>query len=417
MKFTSLEEWKHIEFGANFFLVLFSSLLIFLVHFFRGSRLISGSESYFYVDSGVTGKIISLFSGFDAFLVASLVPYVFGILFVIVFYALLKELGYRFWVRFFSCLVFIVSPGFIYLFSTYNGFFIPVFLLVLSVYLAIKKKFFFWIFAYLVALFGTLHSLIFLFVFLVYSIYNKKYTYLVFMLPSFFVSLFFNDVLVLDGIFISDFGGRFGLGLFIVLMFVFGFFSLWREKYKYISVYLVLIFLFLLSYYDVRVLSYLNVVLCLLSVLGLVYILERKWESRIIGRIVAAVLVFGLIVSSFSYFNFIVNDLPNLDMIDGLGYLEGLPYGVVLADDSRSYWIEYLSGKDAVEVERLFYTRNPENATLLVDENNIDYIWVDDDMLREVWSGEDEGLLFLLEYSEKFKKVYKNEYLTIWKVE
>jgi hypothetical protein len=417
--FKKLGEWKYIELCANIFLVIFSSIIILLAHHLRNNNLLlSGIEPYYYLENGVPGWIINSLSNFDRFLVAKIIPFVFGLVFIILLYRFLQELGFNRKISFISCLILILSPGFIYLFSTYNGFFLPVFILLVSFYFILKNSPYLIIFPYLIALFGILHSIIFLFLFLVYSIKIKKFRNFFYVLPSLLLSFFFDSgSLALKYGFIAEFGSRVGLSVFVILLFIFGFISLWREKYKYILLYVVSFFLFLVSYYDIRVLSYLNILLCLIAAIGLDYVLKTKWESILIRNTTIIVLIAGLFLSSMSFINLLANDLPNEEIIEGLGYMEDLQEGVVLSLNSRSYWLSSLSDKETIEIRELFYIRDLENSTVLLDKYGIDYIWVDHDMKEQIWEADDEGMLFLLKYSQKFKKIFNNSYIGIWKVQ
>jgi len=64
----------------------------------------------------------------------------------------------------------------------------------------------------------------------------------------------------------------------------------------------------------------------------------------------------------------------------------------------------------------IFYSRNIDITTSLLNKNNITYIWIDKDMKNQkVWTKPDQGLLFLLENSKIFKKVYDRDSIEIWK--
>ena len=413
-----MEEWKHTGLCANLFLLILSSAVISLVHFLRDSSLLlSGIEPYYCLENGVTGWIVSSLSNFDRFFIAKAFPFIVGLLFIVLLYHVLQKLGFNKKISFISCLIFIISPGFIYLFSTYNGFFLPVFILLISFYLVLRNSPYLLILPYFMAFFGTLHSAIFLFLFLVYSITIKKFKNFFYVLPSLFLSFFFNSgTFILKEGFIADFGSRTGLSIFVILLFIFGFISLWKEKYKYLLLYVISFFLFVISYYDARVLSYLNILLCLIAAIGLDYVLKTKWESNLIKNTTIFVLLLGLVLSFISFVDLLSNDLPNSEIIDGLDYMAGLPDGIVLSLDSRAHWISSLGNKETIEVNELFYIRDLENSTILLDRYGVDYVWVDNDMKEKIWESDDDGMLFLLKYSQKFKRVYNNKYIGVWRI-
>jgi len=176
---------------------------------------------------------------------------------------------------------------------------------------------------------------------------------------------------------------------------------------------MVMILLVVFSFFNLRVLSYLNFSLALLSALGLEVLFESHWRSKLIKSLTVVILVIGLFISGFSYMTSVINGLPNQDVVDGLYALSDLPPGSVFSDASREYWIDF-ANKPFVGNEDLLYTRDLNNATSIVIANDIYYVWIDNDMKSKVWVEEDQGLLFLLKYSKSFKEVYSNSYVTIW---
>ncbi|MGV8171280.1 MAG: hypothetical protein ACP5OA_01130, partial [Candidatus Woesearchaeota archaeon] len=57
-------------------------------------------------------------------------------------------------------------------------------------------------------------------------------------------------------------------------------------------------------------------------------------------------------------------------------------------------------------------SRNLERTEDIFRKYNIKYVLVDDDF--ETYLKEKEGLLFLIENSQKFTRIYQNERLTAW---
>ena len=63
----------------------------------------------------------------------------------------------------------------------------------------------------------------------------------------------------------------------------------------------------------------------------------------------------------------------------------------------------------------IFNSRNLKTTTQLLDKYNITYIWIDKKMKTgQVWEKENQGLLFLLKNSERFKSVYDLDEVEIW---
>ena len=106
---------------------------------------------------------------------------------------------------------------------------------------------------------------------------------------------------------------------------------------------------------------------------------------------------------------------------------------IIFTHYTRGHWITYFSKRKnfidsnfvfAPDVnERFFdsqefiYTRDPEKAEEILNKYNIKYIWMSKDLKDELWDEENEGLQFLLEYSKKFKKIYSQNDIEIWRIE
>lgn len=221
-----------------------------------------------------------------------------------------------------------------------------------------------------------------------------------------------------DGPFISDFGGRYGVSFFIVLLSLFGFRFLWNKKYEYWPVYASMLFLIVLAVFDLRVLSYLNFILVGLAAIGFIKLYNNDWKSLTIKKFMILVFICGLLFSGLSYAKLLADDLPNDEIMDGLRFLgEGTYYdGIIFSYPSREYIIEY-SGRNFAYVPGLFEERDLEKAQALVSDYGIKYIWIDNDIKSKVWVNDEKGFDFVLDYTtQKFKKIFVNEYVEVWEV-
>ena len=382
-------------------------------------NLLYGFEAYFHLGHGSVSYILSFFSyvfRLDVFLVAKVLPILLGVFSLLLFFSILKNLGFRYWIVILSSLLLIFSPSFVFLFSTLTDFGFVAFLLLFAFYLLLNKKnipalaMF-----YLVAFFGLFNLVLALFLLLFYSFKVKRFRLFLYALPSLIILLFFPaENLFSFGSFVSDFGGPFGLGVFLMILSFFGLKFFWKDKYVYLYLYLSMILLIVFSFFNLRALSYLNFILVLLSALGLEVLFERHWRSKSIKYLTLLIMILGLFISSFSYMSWVINGLPNRDVVDGLYALRDLPEGAVFSHVSREYWIDFAK-KPFVANNALLYTRDIERATNLIKSGGISYVWVDEDMRSRVWVEEDQDLLFLLKYSESFELVYSNDYVGIWK--
>lgn len=381
--------------------------------------LLSGKEAYYHLQKGITAFLLSFLNSniaIDIILLAKIVPIILGILSMLLFYELLRKFKLSHGIVILSTLILIVSPSFIFLFGTLNAYAFTSFLSLLALYLFIEKKEFLGvIILYLVPFFGMVPALLGLLLLLIYSLRNQRFRLFLGALPS-LALLYFSPTETLPSYgssIISDFGGNYGIGLFIILLSLFGLKYLWQKKYKHIFLYIIIISLVIFSLLDIRVLAYLNFILVGLSALGIISLAKTEWKSKLIQKLSILIMVYGLLFSGLSYINFTSLDLPNKEIIEMIDYLKTLPDGKVFSHSSRQHWIEY-SGKKFATDENLFYTRDVEQALTTIKAKKIKYLWIDKEMKETIWQEEEQGLQFLLEYSGSFKKNKINDYVTLW---
>ncbi len=416
----NLGKYTFTRFAVKALLVIVSALVLAAPMFFRDKKsLFYGLEAYFHITQGPVSYIISFFSyllNIDAFLVARFLPLVLGVFSLLLFFEILKTLGFRYWTIVISCLMLVFSPSFIFLFATLTDFAFVAFLLLLISYLLFRKKEVpALVVFYILPFFGFLNLALALFLLLFYSLNIRKFRLFLYALPSLALLLFSTGkTLYSFGSFISDFGGPFGLGIFVVILSIFGLGFFWKDKYAHFYFYLVIILLCVLSFFNLRVLSYLNFFLALLAALGLEALFERHWKSKLIKSLTVIILIIGLFFSGLSYATSVVKGLPNGPVLDALYALRDLPQGTVFSHVSREYWLGF-AGKPFVGGSDLLYTRDIDNATSIISAKQISYIWIDNDIKSRIWVEEDQGLLFLLKYSKHFEEVYSNDYVTIWR--
>ena len=139
------------------------------------------------------------------------------------------------------------------------------------------------------------------------------------------------------------------------------------------------------------------------------------WESGLIKELTVLLLICGLLFSGISSIKALSEEEPTRELFNALSILPR--DSIVLSHNSNNYWIGYAgmgSVSEDVEVEKLFGTRDFNLATDILNRNNIQYILITSKMRHGlVWSDEEEGLLFLLKYSEEFEKVYEED-VGVW---
>ena len=391
---------------------------------------------------------IGYFIGID--LASKLIPFLFGILSVFIFYFILKGFKIKIKERFFMLLILIISPAFIYLFIFSNTHFIPVFLILLGMYFLLKKNIIFKslsLIAFSLATpFGLFNTLLIIVILIAYMIKKKSKGYmipllLIILISAAFIPAYFQnktEVLPKENILqnnISDLGALTGVGVFNLLLAFVGFFLMWKKKKKYTFT-ILLFFVMLLSLFYVNYVSlYLNFVLAVLAGYSFVAITVMKWEIKSIKNLTILLIICGLTFSTVSYLNRISNMQPDEEVIKSLEWLRHYsePNEIVFSHYSKGFWISSVAERPVITDKMLeyypnakerfndsleiFYSRNLKNTKTLLNKYDISYIWIDNEMKQGlVWEKEQQGLLFLFRNNETFKNIYNNQGIEIWEI-
>lgn len=397
----------------------------------------------YHLTLSISSKIIPL-----EFLL-KVTPFILGIISLLFFYLILKKLKVNLKIRFLTNLIFISSPIFIYLFTSPNPHAIPFILTLLTFYFFISKKYFLvpLISSMIVPLFGLFHAVTLVLLITSYNILTRKrlkrliillfgiiiITLLRFiplysqhplpMIPSFLTFNFFN-------MFISDFGALMAFGIFTLFLSFIGFVAI-KKNHQNIIFYLLTILLIAISYPIPHLRIYLNLLVSFLAASAIFLLLKRRWELKIIKQLTILAIMCGLIFSTISFINRISHLEPDNKIISSLEWLHNQPTGIVFSHYSKGFWIETIANKPTVMDElfdyapnleqryndsiTVFNSRNIEITTRLLDMYNVRYIWIDNKMKTgQVWEKENQGLLFLLKNSERFKRAYHLGEVEIW---
>ena len=382
----------------------------------------------------------------------NILPFLLGVLTISLLFSILKKFGFNDKLVIIANIVFVFSPPFIYNFSVFNSFTIPIFLNVLAIFLFMTDKRIFRTISTILFLtipfFGYIHvifSLIFLFLYGLKKI--KRVNLLIFTMTLLTGLVYFSQLS--SGLFfgsaderdillrvISEFGGNFGISIFSILTLVFGLRHLWKSKYKYKDYYVSLTVLLLLFLFNQK--SGIYFMLCISPILsmGIIEINQTKWESGIIKYLTIILLISGLVFSGLSFLSKIPQLPPNKDMINSLEFLRDRtnPGDIIFSHQNNGILINSIARRPNIidlnsayapnvkerlkDSKTLFYTRDFEIAKSVIEKYNIKYVYITPDMKNGlVWNEPEEGLLFVLEFSgNNFKKVYNNNEVEVWRV-
>ncbi len=481
MKLTEKNTLVYVMLAA--FIVL---LILYLVRFLFYNNIMIGEESYYHAN--IARQIIEQKSliqdlnyvfnpyhlvlasigyliGID--LASKLIPFLFGLLSVLVFYLILREFKIEIKQRFIILLILVISPAFIYLSAISNTHSVPVFLTLLGIYLFSKKNIFLTIlslFAFAAAIsFGIFNALLAITIMISYMIEEKQkeesttkpkkpvfsfqskkaavFLFILLIISVLCFPLYFQQktkVLPAENIlqdFISDFGALIGIGIFNIILAIAGFFLMWKKKKEHLFIFLLLLIMIASSFYEKNVIVYLTFVFSVFAGYAFVKIRDMQWEVNIIKNLTMLLIICGLAFSTISYLNRVSTMQPDNEVIKSLDWLKHYsePNKIVFSHYSKGFWINAIAEKpvmidsmfeyypDAKEKfnnsEEIFYSRNLKNTKSLLEKYNINYIWIDNEMKQGlVWEKEQQGLLFLFRNNETFNNIYNNQGIEIWEV-
>jgi len=424
--------------------VIAAAAILSLTAFLKPIGILSGEEAYYHVMASHSTNGSFVLSQYDYFLkfaflffnpvlFMKIFPIIIGTLSVLLFYFIAKKfLNDKSAV--YASIILILSPSFLYIFSINSAEIIPLFLILLGVFLLIQKN---KLFSYLSGVPFVLCSLSSMFVgVLVFIIYmthflakrEKRYDFIavsaliVFFMaifnPKFIIEYFASNLPAVSNLF-SDLGGLAGISIFAAIFFVAGLIAAKKREYSYpIIIYLVISF-----FTDYKTIIYSNLLISGFAGLGLMAMIEKKWELGNLKQAMNFLLIGGLLFSGVSHINVIKSLGPSSEIIESAQWLgKNSDNSSVLTTPENSIMVEYFGGKvmfDAIPSETIkfsiissdandiYYSRDLEETEKLLNKYNADYILIDSKMTGgEIWKSPDEGLLFLLSNENKFASVY-----------
>ena len=464
------------SFANPYSIFIIGFLVLILPYFFRGFVL-HGQESYFFhrisnfiIENNIPnydflsfgGRAFLYGLGSPLFLVfinllfrislinlLIFIPPLLGIFSLTLFYFILKSFKLSKNVLSFACYILILSPIFLYSFTHFTSFTIPLFLNLLGFFLVLKERKIFRYISiltyFMLSFFGFIH-VFFGLLFLLF--YFHKINKLKDFAPYSFIFLFiiyFNNHFVEFGLDVMNykfyelffyFGGEYGLSVFLLFLAFFGLVRLWQEKYKNLNYYLLLILNVLLLVLSIKYLIYFNLMLCVLSASGLKYIYKFKWDSLLIRNLTLILLMAGIVFSGVSFL--IMNSQldPSEEIYDSLVFLGKMagPRDVVLSHEKYGIYINSISKrKNFIDLNyayaprldlrlfylnKVFYSRDLTKVLEIFNEFQVSHILITPEMKKGlVWNTDNEGLLFLLKNNpDNFNSIYNKNGFEIWRV-
>jgi hypothetical protein len=450
-----------------YLLLLVSIVVLILPHLLRSNMSSFGYDSYYHIRSiesikeeGINQKD-NLFFGLRHFKISPLdillsifpntifliriIPFLTGIISIILYYEILKKLNPKKGLNLFAPFILLTSPIFIYSFSVYNEYFFSYFLILMGSYFFLNEKIMFsLIFFGLSPLFNPQCIIIVIIVLaILFKHFKEKTTFISFVIITlafiFFLKETNNSYSLFDipptNEFISDFGAKIGFGVFSLLLAFCGLVLSWKNKKKYYLIYFIIFSTGLVSIRLDFLKLFVDMILIAFGSIALYKIKSLNWENKKLKEYTILLLICGLIFSSASQIKKISTDPPLANEQTALHWLNknSDENSVIISHYKYGHMIQSIA-KRTVIIDKLYHDTTKENIRLynstdlfnsrnfkkinkLINIYNITHFYITKEMKKGlVWKKEDEGILLILSNGERFKKIYDFEEIEIYKV-
>lgn len=251
------------------------------------------------------------------------------------------------------------------------------------------------------------------------SFVEKKRTYAAmysfFFIGLFFIAVFFMRSSISLSLFrlsvnelFTFFNASYGYSLFLLVL---GMGGIFFEKKK--SLPLIIIF-FSLFYEPLRIPG--MVLLSYYCASSFYKLQKREWNINFIGMLTLVLFVSILLFSSSTYIKEQIQDMPREEHVEGLFFLSEIVLDAkILSSEDLSSFVTFVTGSEVISSNNYFYSQNYAFISSEFKENDIGYIFIDEDMKNGgVWDHEEQGLLFLLTYNDDFRKIYEQDGIEIY---
>ncbi len=419
-----------------YFLYLLILLLPLLLNIFFNKAPLAAGESYFYLSLLNISNIQSV-----PLAMLYIIPLISGLLSLTLFFALTKH--WKFDPKFTTWFLILLalSPAFMYTFTNITTYALVTPLVLLGLLLLEKKQkyqflalvplaatTFFDIFTTLaVATIIIIHSLnkkriktphiavlITLALLLIINIFLLQ--------QQFILGPFHMQHLLSD--FISDLGGLSGISFFTFILAIIGATAAWRKKkFRYLYILLVL---FVVAYVVSSAIIFpLTVVITLFATTALTQLSNRNWSLQQLKKFTLFLLLLGIIFSTLSYSDRLVEYGPTQSEIETLQWIqeETPSESVIFAVGEHAHYVQFFAQRTATPLPHKKHRTSATTTSNITDSlyirqlfpilesQGITHFYIPHSFQQTLSS--DQGLLFLLR-NERFKLVHSHEQSEVW---
>jgi hypothetical protein len=339
-------------------------------------------------------------------------------------------------------LILVSSPIFLYTFLDLKYFSFTIILSLLTIYFIISKKYIIsaipMILIPFIDFYSSLIAIVLLILYVLLTAKNyKNYKALIILgAASIIAAILLNNYLGYSLIrapiektnLITDVGAEVGFSFSSLILTLIGMVLLWDKGLKNLLVYILIVALFVLSVFNTTLKAYINFILVVYAGFAFVYLTKRKWSIQIIKKVTLLLIVCSIMFTTILYSTKLSKAEPTPGYVDALKFIkeQSLENEKVLSAAENGYLIEYYAERSAFIDEKtsiyepkrlgifnnLTTSRNLENTESILKEYSIKYIFIDDSFRQKLEA--DQGLLFLIENSQKFKEIFISKEVQVW---
>ncbi len=420
-------------------------VLLVLLYPLATSPLPKGPESYYHLTQAREVQADSFYYAPLTFLQdvlplawLNIIPLLLALTTVHLFLQTAIRLRMRPRTVFFFSLLLIISPTFIWVFSTISAYSYYLFLVLACFFLLTRKTQ--WcgylsllplLLATFIDLFSTILLIIFILIYFTITPERKglKYSALAIISISLFLNLFFlRQPLILgpfqDYGFVSDFGSRAGVSFFLLLLSLIGIATTWKRRY-FAPLYLFFIPFIPAYLYNSQAIIFLALLVIFFTTQGLVQVFERRWVLGMLKKFTLFVIILGILFSTLSYLDRYAGNTPFRTDQEVLRWVkDDTPAdAVVFSHPEDSYYVSYFAERQPSYVPHHRNAQEKEDALAIVnatyvevlfpllEKHNVSYLYLTPFLKKKL--PQEYGLLFLLR-NERFKLVYSQEGYEVW---
>lgn len=341
-----------------------------------------------------------------------------------------------------TILLLISSPIFIYTFIDFKYFSFNVLLSLLIIYLIVSKKNIIAIMPFIIMPFIDLQSSLIGFLFIISYIfmtaksYKNYYLLVASGIVSIIVAVWINltaghTIMMLtfeNPKLVTDIGSQAGFSFSSIILTIIGLLLLWEKGIKNFFVYIFLTALVIISVFSTQLKAFMNYILVIYAGFAFIHLVKRRWSIQIIKKITLLLIICSIMFTTILYATKLSKSAPTPEYVDAINFIKEQSFKeeTILSSIENGYLIEYFANRrvfvdqkslayesDRIKIlDTLTLSRNLERTEDILKQYNIKYVFIDQSFRQKLET--DEGLLFLIENSDKFKSIYKNEEVEVW---